>query len=60
MPVVIVKWLEGRTKEQKKELIVGLTELFANVANVKPEDLFTIIEDVPKRNWAVGQRFFEE
>ena len=60
MPLVEVKWLEGRTKEQKKALATGITELFARVAGVKPEDLFIIIEDVPRRNWAVGSRFFEE
>lgn len=60
MPIVEVKWLEGRTKEQKKELAVGITNLFVKVANVKPEDLFIIIEDVPKRNWAIGSKFFDE
>lgn len=60
MPIVEVKWLEGRTQEQKKALAVGITELFDKVAQVKPEDLFIIIEDVPKRNWAIGSKFFEE
>jgi len=60
MPIVEVKWLEGRTQEQKKALAVGITELFGKVAKVKPEDLFIIIKDVPKRNWAVGSKFFEE
>ncbi len=60
MPIVIVKWFEGRTKAQKKELVTGLEELFGRVANVKSEDLYTIIEDIPKRNWAVGSRFFDE
>jgi 4-oxalocrotonate tautomerase len=60
MPVVEIKWLEGRSKEQKKELVAGITELFGKVANVKPEDLFIIIEDVPRRNWAVGSKFFDE
>jgi 4-oxalocrotonate tautomerase len=60
MPVVEVKWLEGRTKEQKQELARGITELIGKVAGVKPEDLHIIIEDVPRKNWAVGSRFFEE
>jgi 4-oxalocrotonate tautomerase len=60
MPIVIVRWLEGRSKEQKKELVAGLTELFSNVANVKQEDLFTIIEDVPKSSWARGPKFYDE
>jgi 4-oxalocrotonate tautomerase len=58
MPVVVVKWLEGRSKEQKQELVKGLTELFVKVAGVKPEDLNIIIEDVSKKNWAVGPMFF--
>lgn len=60
MPIVEVKWLEGRTKEQKKELAQGMTELFGKVAGVKPDDLFIVIEDVPRRNWAIGPKFFEE
>ncbi len=60
MPVVEVRWLEGRTKEQRKEIARGITELFCRVAGVKPEDLHIIIEDVPRRNWAVGDRFYDE
>ncbi|MCK5548510.1 MAG: 4-oxalocrotonate tautomerase family protein [Thermoplasmata archaeon] len=60
MPVVIVRWLEGRTKEQKKELVAGLVDLFSRVADVPPENLSTIIEDVPRRNWALGTKFFDE
>jgi 4-oxalocrotonate tautomerase len=60
MPVVEVKWLEGRTKEQKKALALGMTELFSKVAGVKPEDLYIIIEDVSRKDWAIGSKFMDE
>ncbi|MBI4045139.1 MAG: 2-hydroxymuconate tautomerase family protein [Candidatus Diapherotrites archaeon] len=53
MPVVEVKWLEGRNAEQKKKLIEGIFRVFAE-NGVKKESLHVIIQDVPKSNWGMG------
>jgi len=52
MPVVIVEMWEGRTDEQKEELIRGITEAFERIG-VPAEALNIIIHDVPKTNWGL-------
>ena len=52
MPVVIVEMWEGRTDEQKEELIRGITEAFERIG-VPAEVLNIIIHDVPKTNWGL-------
>ena len=52
VPVVEVKWLEGRNAEQKKKLIEGIFRVFEE-SGVKKENLQVIIEDVPKTNWGM-------
>ncbi|MCD6088339.1 2-hydroxymuconate tautomerase family protein [Candidatus Bathyarchaeota archaeon] len=52
MPVVIVEMWEGRTDEQKEELIRGITEAFERIG-VPAEALNIIIHDVPKANWGL-------
>jgi len=52
MPVVIVEMWEGRTDEQKEELIRGITEAFERIG-VPAEALNIIIHDIPKANWGL-------
>ena len=48
MPFVNVKMLEGRTPEQKKELVKAITDAMVSVANAKPDSTMVVIEDIPK------------
>ena len=59
MPVVIVEMWEGRTVEQKKKLVVGITSVIANLG-VPPEAVHVIIKDNPKHNWATGGKLASE
>ncbi len=59
MPVVIVELWEGRTIEQKKKLIEGITTAFAGIG-VPAEALHIILNDVPKHNWATGGKLASE
>jgi len=59
MPVVIVEMWEGRTIEQKKQLVEGITSSFAKI-NTPPEAVQVILKDVPKHNWAVGGKLASE
>jgi len=59
MPVVIVEMWEGRTIEQKKQLVDGITSSFAKI-NTPPEAVQVILKDVPKHNWAVGGKLASE
>lgn len=54
MPVVQVKMLEGRSQEQKEELVRQITDVFINVANAKKEAITVIIEEHSPKSYAVG------
>jgi len=59
MPVVIVEMWAGRTQEQKKTIIKGITEVFTKVGT--PADaVHIIINDVPKTNWGTGGKVASE
>ncbi|MEO8405164.1 MAG: 4-oxalocrotonate tautomerase family protein [Chitinophagaceae bacterium] len=45
---------DGVTKEQKAELIKGVTDLLKNVLNKDPNTTFVIIDEVDTDNWGVG------
>ena len=59
MPVVIVEMWEGRTIEQKKQLVEGITSSFEKIGTPK-ELVQIIIKDVPKHNWAIGGKLASE
>ena len=59
MPVVIVEMWEGRTIEQKKQLVEGITASFAKI-NTPPEAVQIILRDIPKHNWGAGGKLSSE
>ena len=59
MPVVIVEMWEGRTIEQKKQLVEGITSVIVNMG-IRAEAVQIIIKDVPKHNWATGGKLASE
>ncbi len=59
MPVVTVEMWEGRTIEQKKQLVEGITSSFVQIG-VPKEALHIILKDVPKHNWAIGGKLASE
>lgn len=59
MPVVTVEMWEGRTIEQKKQLVEGITASFAKIGT-PVEAVHIIIKDVPKHNWAHGGKLASE
>ena len=59
MPVVTVEWWEGRTVEQKKQLVEGITSVMAKM-DIPPEAVHIIIKDNPKHNWARGGKLASE
>ncbi|MDP2920383.1 MAG: 2-hydroxymuconate tautomerase family protein [Dehalococcoidia bacterium] len=59
MPVVIVEMYEGRTIDQKRTLVEGITAAFVKIG-VPPEALQIILKDVPKHNWGMGGKLASE
>lgn len=52
MPVVIVEWYAGRTVEQKKQVIHGITAVMSQIG-VPAEATQVIIHDIPKTDWGI-------
>ena len=59
MPVVIVEMWEGRTPEQKKQLVKDLTEAFVK-AGTSANAVHIILKDNAKSNWAQGGKLASE
>jgi 4-oxalocrotonate tautomerase len=53
MPVIIVEMWEGRTIEQKKTLVAGITDAFKKIGT-DPEKVHIILKDNAKHNWGQG------
>ncbi len=59
MPVVIVEMWEGRTIEQKKQLVEGITSSLVKIG-VPQEAVHVIIKDNPKHNWGHAGKLASE
>ncbi|MEK4523276.1 2-hydroxymuconate tautomerase [Psychrobacillus sp. FSL W7-1457] len=54
MPYVTVKMLEGRSDEQKRELVEKVTAVVAETTNAPVENVVVFIEEMPKNHYAVA------
>ena len=54
MPVVLVELWEGRSVEQKRELVRAITDAMVVHADVRPEVLQVILHEVSPENWGRG------
>jgi 4-oxalocrotonate tautomerase len=59
MPVVIVEMWEGRTIDQKRTIVEGITKTFEEIG-VPPAALQIVINDIPKHNWAIAGKLASE
>ena len=54
MPLITVKMLDGRTQEQKRELVKALTAAMVETCGAPREGTSVVIEEVTREHWAVG------
>ena len=56
MPIIRVEMFEGRSTEQKRDMVRELTRAFVDTAGGTPESVHIVITDVAKSDWgAAGQ-----
>lgn len=60
MPLVTVNMYEGRTLEQKKALVKGITEAINKAIGSPPEAVSIIIRDISRDNWANAGKLASE
>jgi 4-oxalocrotonate tautomerase len=54
MPIIHVNMFEGRTVDQKRKMVVAMTEAAVKSLDVKPEAVRIIMHDIPRHNIAVA------
>jgi len=54
MPIVQVHLLEGRSSEQKKELVAEMTASICSALGVKSEQVRIILSEMARGDYAIG------
>lgn len=60
MPSFHIQMFEGRTTEQKRELVEAITRETCRVLGCKPDAVDIVITDVKRENWATGGKLWSE
>jgi 4-oxalocrotonate tautomerase len=60
MPTLRVELMEGRTPEQKKELVKALTQAVVDTLGSKPEAVDILLYDIKRGDWATGGVLWSE
>jgi 4-oxalocrotonate tautomerase len=54
MPDVHILWLAGRTVDQKRKVVEGITKVLMEEAGAKPESTHIVFVDIPHTDFASG------
>lgn len=54
MPIVTIKMLEGRTDDQKRDLVEKVTAAISESVDAPKENISIIIEEMQKSHYAIG------
>ncbi len=54
MPVITIDLWEGRTIQEKRMLVKGVTDIVAKSTGCPENAVHIIINDHPKENWGIG------
>lgn len=60
MPIIRVELWQGRSLEQKRELVEALSRETARITGCQEESVYVIIDEVAKENWGAGGRLCSE
>jgi 4-oxalocrotonate tautomerase len=60
MPTFNIQLFEGRSLEQKRALVVAITEATCKTLECSPESVDIIIQDVKRENWATAGKLWSE
>jgi 4-oxalocrotonate tautomerase len=54
VPNVTVEWLEGRTVDEKRKVIAGITDLLVESAHARREAVQVTFRDMRRDDWGRG------
>ena len=60
MPTIRVEMFEGRTPEQKKNLVKALTQACVETIGAKAESVDIVLFDIKPTEWATGGELWSE
>ena len=60
MPIVRIEMLEGRTQQQKAELVRAVTQALVDIAKTKPEAVTVVFSEFSRENWAQGGKLLSD
>lgn len=60
MPTIRIDMFEGRTPEQKKNLVKAVTQAVVDTLGGKPEAVDIILYDIRRGDWATGGELWSE
>jgi 4-oxalocrotonate tautomerase len=60
MPTIRVELMEGRTPEQKKNLVAALTKAVVDTLGGKAESVDVLLFDIKRSDWATGGELWSE
>ncbi|MFM8609527.1 MAG: 4-oxalocrotonate tautomerase [Burkholderiaceae bacterium] len=60
MPSIHVEMFEGRTPEQKRNLVKAITQAVVDTLGGKAESVDIILTDIKRENWATGGELWSE
>jgi 4-oxalocrotonate tautomerase len=54
VPNVTIEWLQGRTLDQKRRVIAGITDLLVNEGDARREAVQVTFLEMSKEDWGRG------
>jgi 4-oxalocrotonate tautomerase len=60
MPIITVQMFEGRSLEQKRELVSSLTREMARICKLGESTIHVVIQETTKENWGMGGQLFSD
>ncbi|MDH4451114.1 MAG: 4-oxalocrotonate tautomerase [Rhodoferax sp.] len=60
MPTYHVEMFEGRSPEQKQQLVEEVTRVTVQTLGCSPESVEIIITEVKRENWATGGKLWSQ
>ena len=60
MPLIMVDWVEGRSQEQKREIVKQFTDVISRVADVDAQAVHIFFTDHPREDCAVAGKLLSD
>lgn len=60
MPYVTIVLRQGRSVDQKREMVKAVTDALVRTVNAKPETVHIVVQEAPDQNLANGGQLFSD